>query len=440
MQTSPADRFIQFINQGFSKPYAKGLVLLVMVVIALVWANSPFYESYDHFFHRPFSIGFEGFDLTEPVHIWINDGLMAIFFFSVGLEIKREVLQGELSSFRKAILPVVAALGGMLIPALIFLAFNYGTEAQKAWGIPMATDIAFALGLITLLGTFVPSKSKTFLTALATVDDLEAILVIAFFLTPFIDVQSLIAASIYLGAMAIANYAGVRNMWFYLIVGILGLWLALLLSGIHATLAGVLGAFTIPATRKITEKEYQDHLREWTADFDTTCAAPQSLLSHHQEDIISKIIIESKRAGTPLQRIERKLSPLVNFLVLPLFALANAGVRIEGDIMEMLLHPVSLGIICGLLIGKVLGVSLFTYLSYKSKIAVLPQGAGWNQIVGMGLFAGIGFTMSLFIAELALEDEALLAKAKVGILVASFLAAVIGYLWFIIFKKKQNVQ
>jgi len=226
----------------------------------------------------------------------------------------------------------------------------------------MATDIAFALGLISLLGSAVSNKQKVFLTALATADDIGAIVVIAFFLTPFIDMQSLVAGLIYWGIMVIANYFGVRNIWFYLIVGVLGLWIALLLSGIHATLAGVLRGLTIPANRKITEKEFQVNLHQWVGEFDNTCESPDQLLTHQQEKIIDKITMDDRRAGTPLQRVERKISPLVNFFILPLFALANAGVRIEGDFLDMLLHPISLGIILGLVADKVVGVSFFRTL------------------------------------------------------------------------------
>lgn len=430
MITTPADTVIESIRLLFVRPYAKGLVLLAMVIIAMVWANSSFYESYDHFFHTSFTIGFEGFAITEPVHIWINDGLMAVFFFSIGLEIKREFIQGELSSFKKAALPIFAALGGMVVPALLFYSINYGTEAQKAWGIPMATDIAFTLGLISLLGSLVSDKLKMFLTALATADDLGAILVIAFFLTPFIDLESLVAAAIYLGIMITANYLGVRNFWFYLTVGVLGLWIALLLSGIHATLAGVLGALTIPARRKITEKEFQKDLNQWLVEFNSSCDSPDALLTHQQEDIIEKITINGKRAGTPIQRIERKLAPVINFMILPLFALANAGVHIEGDLIKMLIHPVSLGIMVGLVVGKVMGIFLFSYVWVKTGLGQIPKNSDWNQILGLGLFAGIGFTMSLFIAELALTDKSILAKAKVAIIAASVLSSLLGFIWF----------
>ncbi len=440
MQITPADRFINKISKLFEKPYAKGMLLLLMVVIALIWANSPFHESYEHCFHTNFRIGFEGFDINRPLHVWINDGLMALFFFTVGLEIKKELMEGELSSARKAILPVVAAIGGMVAPALIFLSFNYDNEASKAWGIPMATDIAFTLGLITLVGGLVSEKLKVFLTALATADDVGAVLVIAFFLTPAIHMQSLEAAAVYLGIMALANYLGVRNMWFYLIVGVLGLWIALFLSGIHATLAGVLGALTIPANRKITESEYRASLQKWSGEFQECCGDPMSLLSHRQEEIMSRIVIETKRASTPLQRVEAQLDPIVNYFILPLFALANTGIRIEGDVFQMLSHPVSLGIIFGLVLGKIIGIVGFTWILVKNKVSPLPEGSNWSSLTGVGMMAGIGFTMSLFIAELALEDEYLLSAAKLAILLASFISATLGLLWFNLVVRKLSAK
>ncbi len=441
MILTPADRLINQITSFFRFPYVKGLLLLIMVLIAMVWANSPYHESYEHIFHLDFTIGFEGLALTKPVNIWINDGLMAVFFFLVGLEIKKEMIDGQLSTLPQAFLPVLAAIGGMVIPALIYIGFNYGTEAQTAWGIPMATDIAFAIGLLSLVGSAASPKIKVFLTALATADDLGAILVITIFLTPFIDVESLIAGGIYLGIMTMANYLGVRNSWFYTIIGIFGLWVALLLSGIHATLAGVLGAFTIPARRKTTEMEYQEKLTIWVDEFhSSTDSDSMYLLNSHQEQIITKIIVESGRASTPLQRIIYKIRPFVEFFILPLFALANAGVRIEGKYLEMVTHPVSLGIIVGLVVGKLLGITAFSYLGVKLRKSSLSDDTDWNQIIGAGLFAGIGFTMSLFIAELAIKDEATLAIAKVGILTASVLAAILGLLWFWIMKKKVFIK
>ncbi len=441
MKKGIVDMYLYRLGNKFSSSISKGLLLLCMVISAMVWANSPFGDSYFHLLEKEFTIGFEGFALTEPLHIWINDGLMAIFFFTIGLEIKKEVMEGELASIRKASLPVAAALGGMLVPALLFYMINSDTEASGAWGIPMATDIAFTLGMVALAGKAISSNGKTFLTALATVDDIGAILVIALFLTPQIDLQSLVAGGIYLGIMALANYMGVRNMWFYVIVGVLGLWIALLLSGIHATLAGVLGAFTIPARRKVTEKEYKEHLKSWVEDFEDSCTSDDALLTDEQGEILRKVVVESRRAGTPLQRVEHLLSPAVNYLILPLFALANAGVKITEDFFEMLMHPVSLGIIAGLVIGKLLGISICSRILVRAGLGKLPDNVGWKDIYGMGMLAGIGFTMSLFIAELALEDEFLLNTAKIGILTASVISAIFGLLWFqFIGRQKKPVE
>ncbi|AXG72142.1 Na(+)/H(+) antiporter NhaA [Kordia sp. SMS9] len=424
----------------FSNPVSKGFLLIVMVVIAMVWANSPYKETYFHFFEKKFTIGFENFALTESLHVWINDGLMAVFFFTIGLEIKREILAGELSTIRKASLPIAGAIGGMIIPALLYYIINYNTEAASAWGIPMATDIAFTLGVVALAGKAISNNGKVLLTALATVDDIGAILVIAFFLTPEIDMDSLIAGTIYFGVMILANYLRIRNMWFYLIVGVLGLWIAILLSGIHATLAGVLIAFTIPARRKITEKEYKNELRDWAADFENVSGDDEDLLTEKQEEILHKIVLETKRAGTPLQRVEFSLAPVVNFIILPLFALANSGVEITEDFYTMLLHPVSIGIICGLVLGKLIGISILSRLMVFTNLGKLSEGVSWSSIYGMAMMAGIGFTMSLFIAELALKDEYLLNTAKIGILVASLVSALLGLIWFKLIKKKSKNQ
>jgi NhaA family Na+:H+ antiporter len=434
MKVTPADRLIDQVIAKFNRPYTQGLLLLLMVVIAMTWANSPYYESYHHFFERPFTIGFTNGGITESLHVWINDALMAIFFFTVGLEIKREVMEGELSTPKKAALPIVAALGGMVIPASIFLLFNYGTSAQDAWGIPMATDIAFAIGLMSLLGRSVSGRVKVYLTALATVDDLGAIIVIAIFLSGGINVEGLIASAIWLSLMLSANYFGVRNMWFYIIVGIFGLWVAVFSSGLHATIAGVLGALTIPATRKITEQEFKVHLKSWSERFVIYNRSSHDLLTKRQDRIIARIARDLKRAGTPLQRVERKLTPFVNYFVLPLFALANAGVHIEGNFVEMLTHPVSIGILAGLVVGKVVGIFSFSYLSVKLGFGTKPEQTGWNQVLGLGFFAGIGFTMSLFIAELALQDEQLLTYAKLAIITASMISAIFGLVWFKVLK------
>lgn len=440
MLRSPADHYIDRISALFSRPYSQGLVLLSMVVIALVWANSAYHTSYFHLLHTDFTIGFPGASITEPLHKWINDGLMAVFFFVVGLEIKMEFVDGELSTPRKAALPILAALGGMVVPILIFLLFTRGGEGQLAWGIPMATDIVFVLSMLVALDAFVSRPMRTFMTALATADDIGAILVIGLFLTPLIHVDNLLIAGIYLGIMVGANLLGVRNPWFYLIVGVLGLWMSILLSGIHATLAGALAAMTIPGNRILTEREYLIHAHRLLHDFDQANPDSYSLLNKEQSHIIQEIMHESRLASTPLQRLLRFHAPLVSYFVLPLFTLANAGVRIEGSFWEMLFHPLSLGIIAGLTLGKLTGISLFSYAAVRYGWGRLPAGGSWPGIVGLSIFGGIGFTMALFIADLSLQDDYLLSCAKVGILSASLFAAVIGVAWFLLVMPPRKVS
>ena len=426
MKKAPIDRVTRPVRKLFSKDIALGITLLIMAIIAMAWANSPWAPSYHHLWETELTIGFEGFKITETLHHWINDGLMAYFFLLVGLEIKREFISGELSTIRKASLPIAAAIGGMLLPALIYLGINWGGPGMKGWGIPMATDIAFAVGLIALAGKAVTTSGKTFLTAMATVDDIGAILIIALFLSSGIDTNSLLAGGIYFGIMVIGNLLGIRNFWFYLIVGTLGLWVALLLSGIHATLAGVLAAFTIPARTKLSEIDFKTRLEEQKLRFEQSTFTDDPLLTSKQVEIINQIIQDGKRALTPLQRVEENIKPFVNFGVLPLFALANAGVSLKGNFLDMLLNPIALGVIAGLLLGKLGGVLLATRLTVKLGAGQLPSGTRWKEITGISLMAGIGFTMSIFIAELALEDPLQLQTAKLGIITGSVLSTLFG--------------
>lgn len=429
MKKEPAVFLSRRIKRILSHDSSLGVVLLAMVVIAMAWANSPWAESYHQLWKTKLTIGFESFQITESLHRWINDGLMAYFFFLIGLEVKREVISGALSSPRKAALPIVAALGGMLVPAALYLAFNWKGPGASGWGIPMATDIAFAVGLLTLAGGYVRQSSRTFLKAVATVDDIAAILIIAFFLSSGIELDNLIAGGVYFGLMVAGNLLGVRSFWFYLVLGVLGLWVALLLSGIHATLAGFLTALTIPATTRLTEDDFRNRLQRNTAAFDETRFTGGPLLTPRQVNLIQEIISDSKMALTPLQRVEDNIAPFVHFLVVPLFALSNAGVTIEGNLLEMLSHPVALGIIAGLVIGKFAGVYGFGRLLVRTGMGVLPEGGSWKQVGGLGFMAGIGFTMSLFIAELALDDPYLLSVAKIGVLTGSVISGISGILW-----------
>lgn len=371
---------------------AGGIILILFTVLALAWANSPWYQSYTDLFGTYLTVGLGDWEISKPLLLWINDGLMAIFFFLVGLEIKREVLVGELASVRRAMLPVSAAVGGMAIPALIYLIFNAGSDGARGWGIPMATDIAFALGVLALLGSRAPITLKIFLTAVAIVDDIGAVLVIALFYTDEVAVMSLLVGAGFLAALIGANRLGVQRGPVYVLLG-LGLWVAVLQSGVHATVAGVLLAMTIPA-------------RAWSR-------GPAGDLHDEHESL--------------LLRLEHGLQPWVAFAIIPLFAIANAGVRVEGDFAGQLSDPIALGIILGLLIGKQIGVTGFAWLSVRTGIAALPPGISWRQIHGVSSLAAMGFTMSLFIATLAFGDPAVLDTAKIAILVASLAAGVLGW-------------
>ncbi|MCF8369485.1 MAG: Na+/H+ antiporter NhaA [Bacteroidales bacterium] len=416
------------INNFIKEESLGGILLILATIIALIWANSGFYEQYNYIWNElkmGFSIG--DFTLKSSLHHWINDGLMALFFFTIGLEIKREVLAGELSSFKKASLPIFAAIGGMLVPALFYVAFNYQDPVNiNGWGVPMATDIAFVLGLLSLLGNRVNVNLKIFLTALAIADDLGAILVIAFFYTESINYMDLVNGGFFLLVLMIGNRLGVRRTTFYAIVGGLGVWLSFLFSGVHATIAGVLIALTIPVRPKINEQTFIDRLGTLLDKFKKTKPNDVSLLTNKQAHLISDIENLSDEAHTPLQKLEHALHPLTMYFILPIFALSNAGIRIQGNIFDLIIHPISLGIIAGLLLGKFLGVSFFSYLAVKLRIASLPEGVTWRHIYGAGFLAGIGFTMSIFIADLAFVSQLNVEIAKVGIMVDAILAAAIG--------------
>lgn len=423
----PAERFFSPIRKFAAKEASGGIVLLACTIIALVWANSPWSESYFHLWHTELTIGTAHYHLTEPLHLWINDGLMAVFFFVVGLEIKREILVGELSSPKQAALPIAAALGGMIVPALFYILFNYGKPSAPGWGIPMATDIAFALGILALLGKRVPISLKIFLTALAIVDDIGAVLVIALFYTSNIVWLDLYIGAGVLAVLIIGNWAGIRRPLFYGLLGIGGLWLAFLLSGVHATVAGVLAAFAIPARTRINAREFLTQGRTYLNDFETAHEPESNVLSNkNQLRAINQINDAAEHAQTPLQRLEHALHPWVVFFIMPVFALANAGVTFQRDVLDLLLNPVSLGIIVGLFFGKQLGIFSFSWLVIKLGIAELPASITWKSLYGVAVLGGIGFTMSLFISGLAFTNPTYADTAKIGILAASILAGVLG--------------
>jgi NhaA family Na+:H+ antiporter len=408
---------------------AAGILLMLSTVTALLWANSPWAEAYAAFRRLPVTLGVSDFVLTEPLVLWINDGLMAMFFFVIGLEIKREVLVGELSSLRQAALPLVAAVGGAILPALLYTAFNMGTAGAKGWGIPMATDIAFSLGILSLLGKQVPLALKVFLVALAIADDLGAVLIIAFFYTSKISWVSLELGGGFLLALIGANVLGIRHPLVYGILGIGGLWLAFFLSGVHPTIAGVLAAFTIPARTRLSGEEFITRGRALLDKFQKAMEPGGSpLASKTRQNVASRMQEAAGEAGTPLQRLEQALHPWVTAIVLPVFALANAGVTIERDPVATLSHPVALGILAGLIIGKPVGVTVGSWFAIRVGLATMPPGLTWRHILGTGFLAGIGFTMSLFIEGLAFGKTSLDAPAKVGILTASTVAGTLGWL------------
>ena len=399
---------------------ASGILLLASTVAALVWANSPWADSYNALWNVQIPAGFGRFILSESRHQWINDGLMSIFFFLVGLEIKREVLIGELSSLGQAAFPFIAAVGGTIVPALFYLSVTHGGPAQKGWGIPMATDIAFALGVLALLGSRVPVSLKIFVTALAIVDDIIAVLVIALFYTDRIQLYSLGIGVAGVAFCFAINLLGVNQPAVYAAIGVC-VWFAVLKSGVHATIAGVLLAFTIPA-RTYMDREVFLKRGRWLLDqFES---APENSFEWHAS--IHTLEAQCELIESPLHRIEHYLQPWVSFLVMPLFAFSNAGVRLWGNIWSATRHPVSLGVVLGLFIGKPLGIWLFAWMSVKIGLATAPAEMSWKALFGASWLCGIGFTMSLFIAGLAFGEGMLLDLAKIGTLAASLAAGICG--------------
>lgn len=426
---STIDRVTYPIRKFMQQEKAGGIVLGISVIIALILANSPLSHDYHHFLEHKLGFQFDGKPFLDyTFHHWINDGLMSIFFFVVGLELKREIVGGELSNPRKALLPIGAALGGMIVPALIYLAFNPVGEVHSGWGIPMATDIAFALGVLYLLGSKIPVSLKVFLTALAIVDDLGAVLVIAFFYTSDISMTSLAIGLGFILIMYAGNKMGIRNILFYAFVGIIGVWIAFLLSGVHATIAAVLAAFTIPADVKIKESDYYTKIQKYLSEFssiDPNNKIPT--LTHDQLHLLDEIKKDTNSAIPPLQRLEHAMHPLVTFFIIPIFAIANAGVSLDIDVDQLFSTNVAIGVALGLLLGKVIGVVGFTMAFVKLKIAPFPTGMNVRNLFGLGLLAAIGFTMSLFITSLAFTHEEYMVQAKIGIFTASIIGGVLGY-------------
>lgn len=374
---------IHSFKKFFSSGSAGGIVLAICVLLSLFIANSPLGDGFNRLLESEFGYSSPNVHLRYSVQLWINDGLMSIFFLMVGLEIKRELVEGELASPRKAMLPMICAVGGAVVPAMVYILLNNGEATAGGWGIPMATDIAFALALISMLGKKVPASLKIFLAALAIVDDLLAILVIALFYSSDLHITYLYYAFGIFGLLILFNKLGIQNLFFYLIPGVF-IWYFIHHSGIHATIAGVLTALAIPTTKGANE--------------------------------------------SPLEKLEHLLVNPVNFIIVPLFALSNTNIRFEDGMVEGLFDQLGLGVILGLILGKPIGILFVSWLGVKTGIAQLPKGGGWIHVAGIGLLAGIGFTMSIFIALLSFTDASIIAEAKFSILVGSFLSGLLGYL------------
>ena len=421
-------RVLQPIQEFIHSSASSGVVLMLAAVVALAIANSPFAEAYDTLLHTHISVSAGPFQLDESILHWINDGLMAIFFFLVGLEIKREVRAGELSNLRAALLPIAAAVGGVAVPAVLYTLLNANGPGAAGWGIPMATDIAFALGLLALLGNRIPFSLKVFLTGVAIVDDLIAVLVIAFFYSGGINAAALGIGFAILGVLLLANLFGIRSTPFYAVLGVV-VWLAFLESGIHATIAGVLVALTVPARNRIDPRLFLERAGGLLRRFQESSLAPTVMLTDQvQQSAVLELEEACEDVQAPLQKLEHELHTWVQFVIMPVFALANAGVALSLANVGGETSRIALGIIVGLVLGKPIGIIGASWLAVRSGIAALPAGVTWRHIVGVGFLGGIGFTMSLFIASLGFGESELLDAAKMGILGASLLAGVIGFL------------
>jgi Na+:H+ antiporter, NhaA family len=425
----PIERLLRPLSEIAHHKLAGAALLMLAMAVALVWANSPWRESYEHLLHIPIAVSIGGATLNHSLHHWINDGVMGIFFFYVGLEIKREILVGELSTLRKATLPAVAAVGGMVLPAGIYVALNSGGPGAGGWGIPMATDIAFALGVLALLGDRVPLGLKVFLTALAIVDDIGAVVVIAVFYTGSVAMSWLALGLAFIGISILLNRLGARNPVLYFLIGTVA-WFGFLESGVHATIAAILMAFTIPARTRIDGADFRERVQFLLARLKALGSPDDTEMnSNAQQALYERMNAIIDHASAPLQRIETSLHGPVTFVVLPLFALANAGVSFDGGVGSRIADPIALGIIAGLVLGKVVGVSIAALAAVKLRIADLPANVTWSQLMASGLLAGIGFTMSLFVGGLAFSNPAQVETAKIGVLAASTIAGVIGFVW-----------
>jgi len=425
------DRILTPLEEFIHRQTTSGVLLMICAVIALVIANGPLHDHYEHFLHTDIGINMGSFVFSLSIHHWINEALMAAFFFIMGLELKRELMVGELSSPKQALLPIMAAIGGVVIPALAYVAVNFSGNSISGWGIPMATDIAFAIGALSLLGERVPKSLITFLIALAIVDDLVAVAVIALFYTENIDLLALFYAACCTGLLIAMNLSGFRRPLPYAAVGFL-LWAAMLASGIHATIAGIVVAFVIPIRPKFQPQLFIERVKESAIKMQESITDNADIIHNNRfRALVSSLDDGVRLVQAPAQRLEHGLHLPVAYLVIPIFALANAGIPVDfAGFGAYLQHPVTLGVLAGLLLGKPLGIVGFTWITVKLGWAELPAGLNMKHILGVGLLGGIGFTMSIFIADLGFANSPEdLLMAKTGILLASALAGFSGFFW-----------
>ena len=430
---SPLDDFIH-------RQTTSGVLLMLCAIVALYIANSQWSEAYHRLLLLPFTIGVPGFELSKSIHHWINDGLMAMFFFVIGLELKREILVGELADPKQAMLPIVAAVGGMVVPVVLYMSINPEGHTFDGWGIPMATDIAFALGALALLGKRIPNNLLTFLVALAIVDDLGAVIVIAVFYTETISLSALVTAVCVLLLLIALNLGGIRKPLPYVLLGII-LWIAMLKSGVHATLAGIFLAFTIPMQPKYNPVRFLTHINEMVDKIKSAYKGDGNIITNDNLRSRVRALGDGVRlVQAPAQVMERTMHLPSAYFIIPIFSLANAGVPIDWNSFDSVItHPVSMGIVAGLVLGKLIGIAGFSWLAVKFGFTVLPKDINFKHIIGVALMGGIGFTMSIFIAELGFAHSAEdLLMAKTGILLASILAGVSGFVWLYLTSKKPD--
>ena len=425
------DSLLSPLEEFIHRQTTSGILLMLCAVAALFIANGPWSEAYHHILKMNFTIGVEGFQLSKSIHHWINDGLMAVFFFVIGLELKREILVGELADPKQAMLPIIAAIGGMVVPVAIYMFINPEQPMFDGWGIPMATDIAFALGTLALLGKRIPANLLTFLVALAIVDDLGAVVVIALFYTETISIPALSTAIFIMALLLVLNLGGIRRTLPYMLLGII-LWIAMLKSGIHATLAGIFLAFTIPMRPKYDPGRFLSHINDMIEQIKSAYKKDDNIIKNDELRSRVKALGDGVQlVQAPAQVLEHKMHLPSAYLIIPIFSLANAGIPIDwSSIGSIITHPVSVGITAGLVLGKLLGIAGFSWIAVKLGVTVLPHGLNFKHIIGVGLMGGIGFTMSIFIAELGFAgfpEELLMAKT--GILLASLIAGISGFIW-----------